>query len=196
MALVLLSLPTSFQPGGLAARAVAPASRAHPLLALDEAREKLVKGGLPLKFAERVSFQSGGQKLPNQEEDILVLWKEFKKCYPSESVAQEMLSKNTAVILPQLNSPRKIKGTYALLNKRLGKQRAAEVFRKNPGVLICSPESLESQSDEDIENAANFVDTLQKNKPIVNAVAVTLWLSVAGSILYRISSVGGTPPGT
>ena len=42
-----------------------------------------------------------------QEEKILTLWKEFKKCYKNEAVAQSMLAKNTAVILPQLNSPAK-----------------------------------------------------------------------------------------
>ena len=50
------------------------ARHAAPLLAevkLDPAREKLVKGGLPQKFAERVSFQSSGQRIPDQEVKIL-----------------------------------------------------------------------------------------------------------------------------
>lgn len=121
---------------------------AAPRLALDEAREKLVKGGLPQKFAERVSFQSSGQRVAGQEDEILILWREFKKCYPNEKVAQQMLSKNTAVILPQLNSPRKIKGTYTLLKKRLGKAATSELLLKNPGVLVCSPEGLAKQTDQ------------------------------------------------
>ena len=119
-----------------------------PRLAVDEARLKLIKGGLPQKFAERVSFQSSGQRQAGQEEEILILWREFKKCYPSEKVALQMLSKNTAVILPQLNSPRKIKGTYALLQKRLGKAATFELLLKNPGVLVCSPEGLAKLSDK------------------------------------------------
>ena len=119
-----------------------------PRLAVDEARLKLIKGGLPQKFAERVSFQSSGQRQAGQEEEILILWREFKKCYPSEKVALQMLSKNTAVILPQLNSPRKIKGTYALLQKRLGKAATSELLLKNPGVLVCSPEGLAKLSDK------------------------------------------------
>ena len=51
----------------------------------DPARAKLIKGGLPQKFAERVSFQTGGAKKAGQEE-ILILWREFKKCYPNEKV--------------------------------------------------------------------------------------------------------------
>ena len=38
-----------------------------PRLAVDEARLKLIKGGLPQKFAERVSFQSSGQRQAGQE---------------------------------------------------------------------------------------------------------------------------------
>ena len=159
-----------------------------------EAREKLIKGGLPKKFAERVSFQTGGSRKAGQEEEILILWKEFQKCYRSRDVATSMLSKNTAVILPTLNSPRKIKGTYALLNKRLGRSRATEVLEKNPGVLVCSPESLEKQSDDDIIGAANLVATLDENKAVINAVAGAFLLSIVGSVAYRIGEVGATPP--
>ncbi|KAL1522172.1 hypothetical protein AB1Y20_021811 [Prymnesium parvum] len=191
----LLPCAAAFRVVAMTSHAGIPARRASPQLALDEGRAKLIQGGLPQKFAERVSFQSSGQRIANQEDEILILWKEFKKCYPSEAVAQEMLSKNTAVILPQLNSPRKIKGTYALLNTRLGKVRAAEVLEKNPGVLICSPESLEKQSDDDIVNAANLVDTLNKNKAVVNAFAGALFLGIVCAFIYRIGTVGATPPG-
>jgi hypothetical protein len=168
--------------------------QSHPHMALDEAREKLIKGGLPKKFAERVSFQSGGSKKAGQEEEILILWNEFKKCYRSKDVALDMLSKNTAVILPTLNSPRKIKGTYALLNKRLGKARATEVLEKNPGVLVCSPESLAKQSDDDIVKAADLVASLDANKGTINAVAGLFFFSIVASVAYRIGSVGASPP--
>ena len=163
---------------------------------LDPAREKLIKGGLPQRFAERVSFQSSGQRIAGQEEMILTLWKEFKKCYPSEAVAQQMLSKNTAVILPQLNSPSKIKGTYALLNKRLGKKQAQEVITKNPGVLVCSPEGLAKESDEAIINAANFVESVENNRPLITAASGLFFASIIGSVAYRIGTVGASPPGT
>ena len=163
---------------------------------LDPAREKLIKGGLPQRFAERVSFQSSGQRIAGQEEMILTLWKEFKKCYPSEAVAQRMLSKNTAVILPQLNSPSKIKGTYALLNKRLGKKQAQEVITKNPGVLVCSPEGLAKESDEAIINAANFVESVENNRPLITAASGLFFASIIGSVAYRIGTVGASPPGT
>ena len=67
---------------------------------------------------------------------------------------------------------------------------------KNPGVLICSPESLEKQSDAEIIKAADFVATLDANKPIINAVAGAVWFSIIGAFAYRIGTVGASPPGT
>lgn len=98
--------------------------------------------------------------------------------------------------MDRLNSPRKIKGTYALLKKRLGNKAAAQLVQKNPGVLVCSPEGLAKQSDKDILGAADLVDTLEKNKPLINAAALLVWVSILGSIGYRIASVGASPPGT
>ena len=102
-----------------------------------------------------------------------------------------MLSKNTAVILPSLNSPRKIKGTYALLNKRLGKKAAADLLLKNPGVLVCSPEGLEKQSDDDILKAADLVESLEKT--LSNAPVEVLWDAAAVEV-RPLSSV--TSPAT
>ena len=107
-----------------------------------------------------------------------------------------MLSKNTAVILPQLNSPTKIKGTYALLKKRLGKKQAQEVVTKNPGVLVCSPEGLAKESDEAIIKAANFVESVENNRPLITAASGLLYASIIGAFAYRIGTVGATPPGT
>jgi hypothetical protein len=202
----LLSCATGFGVGPAPTRTPVDATRHRPVALferkasgsagkLDEARAKLVKGGLPQKFADRVSFQTGGSKQVGQEEEILVLWNEFKRCYPNQAVAQDMLSKNTAVILPSLNSPRKIKGTYAQLNKRFGKKVASEILLKNPGVLVCSPESLAKESDESILKAADLVDSLEANKETINAVAGVFFLSIIGSVAYRIGTVGATPPG-
>ena len=110
-----------------------------------------------------------------------------------------------------------------MLNKRLGKAAAAEVLLKNPvsdpsnyrarrcarcveqleppprvcqGVLVCSPESLDKQSNEDIVDAANLVETLENNKPIINAIAGVVWFGILGAFAYRIGTAGGCPPGS
>ena len=91
--------------------------------------------------------------------------------------------------LPQLSSPTKIKGTYALLNKRLGKKQALEVLTKNPGVLCCTPMSLEKQSDKDIIGAANLVETIEKNKGTLQVVAGLFIFSVPTAIFYKIAMI-------
>ena len=102
-----------------------------------------------------------------------------------------MLVKNTAVILPQLNSPTKIKGTNALLIKRFGKKGASAIKLKNPGILVCSPQGLEKQSDKEIADAAELVVTLENNKPLLQAVSSVLLLSIVGSLVYRIGTING-----
>ena len=144
---------------------------------------------LPPGIAERVSFQTAGNKLAQQEREIEMLWKEFRKCYPSERAAIDAVNKNSAVILPQVNSPTKIKGTYQLLVKRMGKEVASDVITKNPGVLCCSPNSLQSQSDADIINAARFIATLDEYKGPLKTVAGLIWGSIVLSIVYRILTV-------
>ena len=151
--------------------------------------------GLPPGIADRLSFQTGGQKKAGQEKEILILWKAFKACYPNADAAAEALSKNTAVILPSFNSPTKIKGTYSLLVSRFGKAEATEIITKNPGVLVCSPAGLKTETDESIRGAANLVETLDKNKGVIKAVAGAFWFALVGCIAYGIATKGATPPG-
>ena len=52
------------------------------------------------------------------------------------------------------------------------------------------------RSDKDIIKAAEFVAAVDNNKPLVNAVAGTVWFGIVAAFAYRIGTVGGTPPGT
>ena len=153
------------------------------------AREKIMPKGVPPAIADRISFATSGIKTANQIEEIEILWKTFKQCYANEAAAIEAVSRNSAVLQPQYNSPRKIKGTYALLNKRLGKKAAADLLLKNPGVLVCSPEGLEKQSDDDILKAADLVESLEKNKPLINGALFVVLLGVVAAFGYRIATV-------
>ena len=131
-------------------------------------------GSLPPGIASRVSFQTGGYKQAGQAEEIKILWDTFKKCYPTEELAEEAVNKNSAVILPNLNSPTKITGTHNLLLERFGPEETLEIITKNPGILVCTPGSLKDQSDDDIRNAANLVTTLESNKGLIKA-----WIGVS-----------------
>ena len=75
----VLCTATALTPSAFRPRTPRFAPRAAAPVALDAAREKLIRGGLPQKFAERVSFQSSGQRIAGQEDEILILWKEFQK---------------------------------------------------------------------------------------------------------------------
>ena len=91
---------------------------------------------------------------------------------------------------PQLSSPTKIKGTYALLKKRFGKKGAADIIYRNPGVLVCTPMAMEKQSDEDILKAVDLVEFLDANKGIIKAVATTFYLSFVALLAYGITAKG------
>ena len=68
---------------------------------------------------------------------------------------------------------------------------AAEIIEKNPGVLVCSPEGLLKQSDEEIVKAADLVATLEANKPLISAVSGAFLLSIVLSVGFRIGVVNG-----
>merc|ERR1719247_1472046 len=121
-----------------------------PRMMAADTRTKIVPKGLPPKIADRVSFATSGVKQANQIQEIEILWKTFKGCYANEKLAIEAVTKNAAVLQPQLNSPTKITGTYKLLVSRFGKAGAADVIQRNPGVLVCTPASMAKQSNEEI----------------------------------------------
>lgn len=57
-------------------------------------------------------------------------------------------------------------------------------------MLVCSPVALAKESDESIIKAADFVATLDANKPIIRAVAGAVWFGIIGAVAYRINVVG------
>ena len=153
-------------------------------------RKRVLPKGLPPKIADRVSFATSGIKTANQIEEIEILWKTFKACYKSEALAIEAVSKNAAVLQPQLNSPTKIKGTYKLLCDRFGKNGAADVIQRNPGVLVCTPASMEKQSNEEIMKAVELVEWLDANKGPIKFVSTAIYLSFVAVVAYGVTAKG------
>eukprot|EP00326_Haptolina_ericina_P019931 CAMPEP_0181200372 /NCGR_PEP_ID=MMETSP1096-20121128/17726_1 /TAXON_ID=156174 ORGANISM="Chrysochromulina ericina, Strain CCMP281" /NCGR_SAMPLE_ID=MMETSP1096 /ASSEMBLY_ACC=CAM_ASM_000453 /LENGTH=168 /DNA_ID=CAMNT_0023290719 /DNA_START=57 /DNA_END=560 /DNA_ORIENTATION=+ len=141
---------------------------------------------LPPNIAARTSFQTGGYRNANHKEECLILWNTFRKCYPTEEMAVTAVNKNSAVILPNLNSPSKITGTHSLLVERFGQDGATEIIVKNPGVLVCTPASLESQSDEDIVNAANLVSNLENNKESIKLFILANFFAFPALVLWQV----------
>ena len=154
------------------------------------AREKIMPKGVPPAIADRISFATSGIKTANQIEEIEILWKTFKQCYANEAAAIEAVNRNSAVLQPQYNSPRKIKGTYALLQKRFGKQGATDIITRNPGVLICSPEGMEKQSDEEIMKAVELVEWTFENKEAINLASQLYGIFLIVFITYGVTARG------
>lgn len=92
------------------------------------------------------------------------MWAAFRSCYASESEAIQAAKRNTGTILPYLNSPGNIYGSYAYIVEELGLAGAREVCKQNPGVLQCDPRAIRQSSGEDIRKAANVIDNFESLK--------------------------------
>mmetsp|Transcript_34563 Transcript_34563/g.73784 ORF Transcript_34563/g.73784 Transcript_34563/m.73784 type:complete len:213 (-) Transcript_34563:283-921(-) len=120
-----------------------------------------------------------GLPLPAEVEELLsddtprdqvqIMWAAMRGCYATEADAVAAVERNTGTILPYLNSPSNIRGSYAYLTEIFGPAGARVIVTKNPGVLSCDPRALRQTSAEEIEKAANLVDSVE-NLPIPLAV--------------------------
>lgn len=201
MLVALLGLAAAFSPApparGLAT--AAHARSASPRLA--GAWEKARRGNsdVPEIIMGKVRLALATQRTVGDEEEIIVLWNEFKKCYASKELAVQAAEKNSAVFNPQLNSPTKIKGTFKLLCDRLGKRDAQALIMKNPGVLVCSPASLKNESNESILKAADLVEVLEANKPLIKVIAgatgvLFIWFAIYGIAAKNYGPDCAPPP--
>ena len=152
-----------------------------------EGRKK--RGGLPEEVFQLTNFGTGGARDSNTVREIEMNWVAFKTCFANEALAVEAAKKNSAVFSPQFSSPTKIKGTYKLLCKRLGKKATAELLMKNPGVLCNSPAGLAQCTDREILDAAELVASLDANKGLINAFAALILALVLAAGVYRGTQV-------
>ena len=67
-------------------------------------------------------------------------------------------------MLPYLNKPFHIDGTWRILKQMMSEDEALEVVTKNPGLLTCNPGMLKDQSADTIKRAATVVHTVEVDK--------------------------------
>ena len=108
--------------------------------------------------AEVASLLSDDTDKKNTE----VLWAALRSCYDDEQDAIAAAQRNTGTILPYLNAPSNIYGSFEVLTTMLGREEARAVCSKNPGILQCNPQALQRETPESIVRAANAVDFLEK----------------------------------
>eukprot|EP00962_Isochrysis_galbana_P060983 scaffold36090_cov140-Isochrysis_galbana.AAC.3 len=122
----------------------------------------------------KADMRSASLRLPDEVESLLSadtdrkttsqLWAAFSTCYATEEDAIAAAKRNTGTILPYLNSPSNIYGSFAYIEQELGIDAAREVCRQNPGVLQCDPRAICQTSGADIARAAKAVDTVESLK--------------------------------
>lgn len=147
----------------------------HPTGAVSRARS------VSMRSWTAADMQFASLPLPEEVESLLSadtdrkttsqMWAAFSKCYETEDEAVEAAKRNTGTILPYLNSPSNIIGSYAYIVEELGLEQAREVCKQNPGVLQCDPRALRQTSGEEIARAAKVVDNFERLKlpPAVSA---------------------------
>ena len=126
--------------------------------------------------------------------DVNQMWAAWETVYGSRERAEAAAKRNVKVLLPFLNTPETIRGAYAVLVEMLGKEEAAEIIEKNPGVLSCAPADLAKTEPGSIRSAANFVDfvasvplgVLQLFDPLKSV----LFPLLIASVIYRIRQCG------
>ena len=149
-----------------------------------------------------------GAKLPNEVEELLSadtdrqttekMWAAFRSCYASEDAAIAAAMRNTGAILPYLNRPSNIYGTYKYLESELGTEGARDVITKNPGVLSCSPAAIAQTPIEDVVKAADAVGLIDSLPipPVVRNNADKLIFIVGASLVYqRLQACAGASCG-
>lgn len=145
------------------------------LLASEEAVEWL--GDPPVALPAEVEALLKGDELKASRPAVRVLWAELIKVYPDKAAAISAVQRNSAIVLPYLNRPANIAGSWAVLNEILSEEEALQVISDNPGVLSANPVALGKSSAEDIRRAARLVvsvDALPLPARFATAASVVL----------------------
>jgi hypothetical protein len=93
---------------------------------------------------------------------VRLLWAALLEVYASEEAALRAVALNSVVVLPYLNRPWHITGSWEVLLEMMGSEAAArEVIELNPGVLTVNPLLLRSQSKAVVLATARGVSAVQ-----------------------------------
>lgn len=115
------------------------------------------------------------------------LWAAFRACFETEDEAVAAACRNAGTIMPYLNRPTNIVGSFEYLVRELGLEAARDVVRKNPGVLQCDPRAIAQSKPSDIVRAANSIDAIESLDvpPIVRNNADKLVFLVGAAVVAK-----------
>ena len=126
--------------------------------------------------------------LKSQRPQVRLLWSKVLDIYPSDAAALAAVQRNSALVLPYLNRPGNIVGSWQVINQLMGPDDALEVVTQNPGVLCTNPQLLARSNEADIKRAAGVVDAVEalpmpaRYALAAGASAAAVWI-VAGAAL-------------
>lgn len=141
----LLLLPASVSSAGLLlgrVRAPPTGRRLSPAMQLGGAGKVPPEVTACLKPAYEGAARGGEPFVAGTMAELTAIWKAMVKVYGSREEALTACKKNQQVYLPYINTPECIIGAHGALISINGKDWAAEIIRKNPGVLACNPKTL------------------------------------------------------
>lgn len=93
------------------------------------------------------------------------MWNLLLKCYATEAEAITAAKRTTSLILPYMNSPTNIAGSYDVLVELLGEEAARDVCIRNPAVLGNDPAALRGCSAKDIQDSARLKEFFAPRRP-------------------------------
>ena len=130
-------------------------------------------------------------ELKAQRPGVKILWARLCDVYPSEADALAAVQRNSAIVLPYLNRPVNIDGSWMVLKSMMSESEALEVITSNPGILACNPVGLKSSTAADVKRAARVVDVVEAMPMAARwGVPAALTAGVVGILVSNAENLG------
>ena len=149
-----------------------------------------------MALESNIPFEESQSPLPDAVEALLVddtlkrsrpgvrvLWNRVLNVYGCEEKALAAVARNSALVLPYLNKPFHVDGSWTVLKQMMPEQDAIDVVTKNPGLLTCNPVALKQSDADSIKRTALLVDIVEATPVGVRWAATA---GVTGSLVWLI----------
>ena len=157
-------------------------------------------------FAIATSGNALGGKIPAaldalldpaiDRDEVGPLWREFRACYPSEDDAVSAASRNLQVILPFVNIPSNIEGSWRVLCSKFSDAEALQIVSEHPGILANKPGELDQCSQDDIRRTVTMVTKIATIPPGVRAaIPPATAVTIVALIAKRLVECAGATCG-
>lgn len=123
---------------------------------------------------------------------VPIMWATLLECYATEAEAIAAAKRYPSLVLPYMNSPGNIAGSFKVLIEKVGRESAREICVKNPGVLGNDPVKLELCSAKDIEDSADLREWIDTKLPFgLRFWAGAFAAAAVGGIGFKLASSSG-----